>query len=176
MQLQPSPIASRSCFASRTHSTPSGNFRRQHDNRSIRVFIFTALKSGSLLPFYQHLPWPPTLSPRPEAKRIVLWPYSPRLKQSCLSTWKTITCQKMQRHGTKGYAYSSQVSRPFFTIILNQSLEYNVPGGKLNRGISVVDTVQILRGRELSEQEYFEAALLGWCIEFVRFSFPRQAE
>jgi farnesyl diphosphate synthase len=47
-------------------------------------------------------------------------------------------------------------------------LLYNVPGGKLNRGISVVDTVAILLNRPLTEDEYFKAALLGWCIEFVR--------
>ena len=57
-----------------------------------------------------------------------------------------------------------------------QNLEYNTPGGKLNRGLSVVDTVDILlcfndaneRTRELTDTEYFEAALLGWCVELVR--------
>ena len=48
-----------------------------------------------------------------------------------------------------------------------QNLDYNVPGGKLNRGISVVDSVEILKGRKLNDDEYFRAALLGWCVEFV---------
>ena len=48
-----------------------------------------------------------------------------------------------------------------------QNLDYNVPGGKLNRGISVVDSVEILKGRALTDEEYFKAALLGWCVEFV---------
>lgn len=48
-----------------------------------------------------------------------------------------------------------------------QNLNYNVPGGKLNRGMSVVDTVEILKSRELTEDEYFKAAVLGWCIELV---------
>ncbi|WFD34965.1 dimethylallyltranstransferase [Malassezia cuniculi] len=60
-----------------------------------------------------------------------------------------------------------------------RSLEYNTPGGKLNRGLSVVDTVDILlcfndaneRTRELSEKEYFEAALLGWCVELLQAYF-----
>lgn len=39
--------------------------------------------------------------------------------------------------------------------------------GKLNRGMSVVDTVEILKGRELSEEEYTNAAILGWCVELV---------
>jgi len=49
-----------------------------------------------------------------------------------------------------------------------KSLAYNAPGGKLNRGISVVDTVEIIKGRPLSDDEYFRAAVLGWCVELVR--------
>ncbi|EGN97321.1 hypothetical protein SERLA73DRAFT_169696 [Serpula lacrymans var. lacrymans S7.3] len=52
-----------------------------------------------------------------------------------------------------------------------RSLEYNVPGGKLNRGMSVVDSVEILKGRSLSDDEYFKAALLGWCIELLQAFF-----
>ena len=52
-------------------------------------------------------------------------------------------------------------------ITTTQNLDYNVPGGKLNRGISVVDTVEILKGRALTDEEYFKAALLGWCVELV---------
>lgn len=49
-------------------------------------------------------------------------------------------------------------------------MDYNVPGGKLNRGLSVVDSVTILKGRELTETEYFKAAVLGWSVEWVCFS------
>lgn len=48
-----------------------------------------------------------------------------------------------------------------------QNLYHNVPGGKLNRGLSVVDTLEILKGSALTDDEYFQAALLGWCIELV---------
>ncbi|KAF9032431.1 isoprenoid synthase domain-containing protein [Panaeolus papilionaceus] len=51
------------------------------------------------------------------------------------------------------------------------NLNYNVPGGKLNRGMSVVDTVEILKGRPLSDDEYFKSALLGWCIELLQAFF-----
>ncbi|BEJ12476.1 hypothetical protein CspHIS471_0209360 [Cutaneotrichosporon sp. HIS471] len=51
------------------------------------------------------------------------------------------------------------------------SLYYNVPGGKLNRGLSVVDTLEILKGAPLTEDEYFRAALLGWCIELLQGFF-----
>ena len=51
-----------------------------------------------------------------------------------------------------------------------QNIDYNVPGGKLNRGMSVVDSVEILKRRKLDGEEYFKAALLGWCVEFVSLS------
>jgi farnesyl diphosphate synthase len=52
-----------------------------------------------------------------------------------------------------------------------QNLDYNCPGGKLNRGISVVDTVEILKGRPLSDEEYLKAAILGWCVELLQAFF-----
>ncbi|KIJ36793.1 hypothetical protein M422DRAFT_260893 [Sphaerobolus stellatus SS14] len=52
-----------------------------------------------------------------------------------------------------------------------RNLSYNVPGGKLNRGISVVDTVEILRGKPLEGEEYFEVALLGWGVELLQAFF-----
>jgi hypothetical protein len=39
--------------------------------------------------------------------------------------------------------------------------------GKLNRGISVVDTIEILRGQKLEGTEYKKAAILGWAVELV---------
>lgn len=56
-------------------------------------------------------------------------------------------------------------------LLSYQNLIYNVPGGKLNRGISVVDSVTILLNRPPTDDEYFKAALLGWCIELVRSPF-----
>ncbi|KAF9516967.1 hypothetical protein BS47DRAFT_587274 [Hydnum rufescens UP504] len=52
-----------------------------------------------------------------------------------------------------------------------RNLEYNVPGGKLNRGISVVDTVEILRGKLLEGEEYRKAAILGWAVELLQAYF-----
>ncbi|WWD02460.1 hypothetical protein V865_000499 [Kwoniella europaea PYCC6329] len=50
-------------------------------------------------------------------------------------------------------------------------LYHNTPGGKLNRGMSVVDTVEILKGRQLEEEEYKNAAILGWCVELLQAYF-----
>jgi len=43
--------------------------------------------------------------------------------------------------------------------------------GKLNRGISVVDTVRILKGDAVTEDDIFKATVLGWLIEFVSCSY-----
>jgi farnesyl diphosphate synthase len=52
-------------------------------------------------------------------------------------------------------------------------MDYNVPGRKLNRGLSVVDSVTILKGHKLTELEYFKAAILGWFVKWVSL-FPPQ--
>ncbi|KAF9516973.1 hypothetical protein BS47DRAFT_1390292 [Hydnum rufescens UP504] len=49
-----------------------------------------------------------------------------------------------------------------------RNLEYNLPGGKLNRGISVVDTAEVLRGKLLEGDEYQKAAILGWSVELLQ--------
>lgn len=54
------------------------------------------------------------------------------------------------------------------------NLYYNTPGGKLNRGLSVIDTYCILNGKQvmdLSDQEYSKVAILGWCIELLQAYF-----
>ncbi|KAJ0751396.1 Farnesyl diphosphate synthase 1 [Helianthus annuus] len=50
-------------------------------------------------------------------------------------------------------------------------LDYNVPGGKLNRGLSVIDSYQLLKGAELTDDEVFLASALGWCIEWLQAYF-----
>lgn len=51
------------------------------------------------------------------------------------------------------------------------SLKANTIGGKCNRGMSVPDTVSILKNAKLSEKEYFESATLGWMIELLQAFF-----
>lgn len=50
-------------------------------------------------------------------------------------------------------------------------LRENTVGGKCNRGMSVPDSVSILLGKELSEEQYFQAATLGWMIELLQAMF-----
>ncbi|KAF5343108.1 hypothetical protein D9758_016002 [Tetrapyrgos nigripes] len=53
----------------------------------------------------------------------------------------------------------------------HNSLEYNVPGGKLNRGLSVIDTAEIIKARPLDDDEYLKAAVLGWGVELLQAFF-----
>jgi farnesyl diphosphate synthase len=70
----------------------------------------------------------------------------------------------------KDYGMTSEAIEWF-----KKNLEYNTPGGKLNRGISVVDTYAILKGlksaTELDDATYKKIALLGWCIELLQAYF-----
>ncbi|CAN1353712.1 Farnesyl pyrophosphate synthase 1 [Linum perenne] len=55
---------------------------------------------------------------------------------------------------------------------VDKMLDYNVPGGKLNRGLSVVDSYKLLKeGKDLTEEEIFLASALGWCIEWLQAYF-----
>ncbi|XVF03600.1 hypothetical protein REPUB_Repub05bG0007200 [Reevesia pubescens] len=55
---------------------------------------------------------------------------------------------------------------------VERMLDYNVPGGKLNRGLSVIDSYKLLKeGKELSDDEVFLACALGWCIEWLQAYF-----
>uniref|UniRef100_K3Z769 Uncharacterized protein n=1 Tax=Setaria italica TaxID=4555 RepID=K3Z769_SETIT len=50
-----------------------------------------------------------------------------------------------------------------------QMIDYNVPGGKLNRGLSVIDSYLLLKqGSEVTEDEFFLACVLGWCVEWFQ--------
>ncbi|KAI3928630.1 hypothetical protein MKW98_024231 [Papaver atlanticum] len=54
---------------------------------------------------------------------------------------------------------------------VDKMLDYNVLGGKVNRGLSVVDSYRLLKGDEMSEEEIFLASTLGWCIEWLQACF-----
>ncbi|XP_006284544.2 farnesyl pyrophosphate synthase 2 [Capsella rubella] len=55
---------------------------------------------------------------------------------------------------------------------VERMLDYNVRGGKLNRGLSVVDSYKLLKqGQDLTDKETFLACALGWCIEWLQAHF-----
>lgn len=53
-------------------------------------------------------------------------------------------------------------------------MSHTVPGGKLNRGLTVLHTARIVaasRGTPLTEQQETEAAILGWNVEWLQAFF-----
>ncbi|TPX32355.1 hypothetical protein SmJEL517_g04521 [Synchytrium microbalum] len=50
-------------------------------------------------------------------------------------------------------------------------LDYNIRGGKMNRGIMVLTALEALKPGKLSADEIFKAQTLGWCIEFLQAFF-----
>eukprot|EP01132_Coremiostelium_polycephalum_P007443 gene7443-9147_t len=48
----------------------------------------------------------------------------------------------------------------------------NVAGGKMNRGLTVLHSLQLLvEGRQLTRSEIFKANVLGWCVEWLQAFF-----
>ncbi|XP_070566289.1 farnesyl pyrophosphate synthase-like [Ptychodera flava] len=51
-------------------------------------------------------------------------------------------------------------------------IEYNVPGGKKNRGLTVVSAYRSIIGKEdISDEEVKCAMVLGWCVEWLQAFF-----
>ncbi|CAM9425222.1 unnamed protein product [Pylaiella littoralis] len=57
---------------------------------------------------------------------------------------------------------------------LEEMLEYNTKGGKMNRGMGVVDVLRAFaskEGRELRHEEVCRGSVLGWCVEWLQAFF-----
>ncbi|KAL2842411.1 isoprenoid synthase domain-containing protein [Aspergillus pseudoustus] len=54
---------------------------------------------------------------------------------------------------------------------LEKNINTNVPGGKLNRGLSVPDTGVALLQKPLTEEQYKDLATLGWMTELLQAFF-----
>lgn len=55
---------------------------------------------------------------------------------------------------------------------MREVLEYNVPGGKRNRGLSVIGSLRHLIGPDkLAEEDVKTAVILGWCVEWLQAFF-----
>ncbi|KAJ3175898.1 Farnesyl pyrophosphate synthetase [Geranomyces variabilis] len=54
---------------------------------------------------------------------------------------------------------------------VKKMLAYNVPGGKLNRGLTVPSALQSLLKRSLTKDELLKSQILGWCIELLQAFF-----
>jgi farnesyl diphosphate synthase len=58
---------------------------------------------------------------------------------------------------------------------MKEMVDYTVPGGKLNRGLTVIDVtrtlIQFTHGRDLTQHEIARASVLGWALEFLQAFF-----
>ncbi|XP_068703269.1 farnesyl pyrophosphate synthase-like [Montipora foliosa] len=55
---------------------------------------------------------------------------------------------------------------------MREVLEYNVPGGKRNRGLSVIGSLRhLVSADKLTEEEVKTAIILGWCVEWLQAFF-----
>lgn len=57
---------------------------------------------------------------------------------------------------------------------ISKMLKYNIKGGKLNRGLTVVSikrTIERNKGNPLSNTDFCRASVLGWCIEWLQAFF-----
>lgn len=54
-------------------------------------------------------------------------------------------------------------------VFLFEVLVYNTPGGKRNRGLSVIGSLrELVPPSQLTRDTVQRALLVGWCIELVR--------
>ncbi|KAJ3095581.1 Farnesyl pyrophosphate synthetase [Phlyctochytrium planicorne] len=54
---------------------------------------------------------------------------------------------------------------------IRNMLVYTIPGGKLNRGLTVVSSLISLKKRNLTQVELRQAEVLGWCVELLQGFF-----
>ncbi|KAI8906014.1 isoprenoid synthase domain-containing protein [Gorgonomyces haynaldii] len=54
---------------------------------------------------------------------------------------------------------------------VDRMLRETVPGGKMNRGLTVGSSLKSILQRDLTEQEQYHAHILGWCIEMLQAFF-----
>ncbi|KAF7328553.1 Fructose-bisphosphate aldolase [Mycena venus] len=74
--------------------------------------------------------------------------------------WKRVRSELMDHVASEGMV-------PEAVEWYGKNLDYNITGGKLNRGMHVVETAQIIKGEELDDNEYYKAAVLGWAVELI---------
>lgn len=70
------------------------------------------------------------------------------------------------------YIKNSALQLMFINIYSWQVVQYNVIGGKMNRGMAVsLSLKEILPKDQLNEDIMRKCHILGWCIELVRHFF-----
>ncbi|OMJ12761.1 Farnesyl diphosphate synthase 2 [Smittium culicis] len=50
-------------------------------------------------------------------------------------------------------------------------MDYSILGGKMNKGLSVLDTVKLIKGENMTNDLQNKAIILGWCIKWLQDFF-----
>ncbi|KAM7256462.1 hypothetical protein ACFE04_012203 [Oxalis oulophora] len=59
-----------------------------------------------------------------------------------------------------------------YRLWLDKMMDYNIPGGNLDRGLSVIDSYKMLTGeQEVPDEQIFLLSALGWCIGWAQAYF-----
>ncbi|XP_046650014.1 farnesyl pyrophosphate synthase-like isoform X2 [Daphnia pulicaria] len=58
---------------------------------------------------------------------------------------------------------------PSMQLWIEKIVEYNLKGGKMNRGLAVVESFMIFKNDQISEQDIETAIALGWAVEMAFF-------
>ncbi|KAG8095493.1 hypothetical protein GUJ93_ZPchr0012g20342 [Zizania palustris] len=152
-----SPCATIAPLPPHHRSSPAGQFL---------MSPATSSNHRCLLP--RHLSWPlesPLYPPAPPTMASTT-------KSQTLARQKEEDLAKNARKFThKNFQSVTKKLRSQFAT-LAKMLDYNVLGGKPNRGLSVIDSYKILKGTDvLIKEEIFLACTLGWCIEWLQAYF-----
>jgi len=104
-------------------------------------------------------------APAGRAHGLPRWKSSGNARDDFLAVCKELTAELVAEVETCQPPLPSSVASHIARLV-----EYNVPKGKLNRGLTVVEAMEAIKGHAAPEQQW-RAAALGWCIEWLQAYF-----
>ncbi|KAI7756142.1 hypothetical protein M8C21_026591 [Ambrosia artemisiifolia] len=139
----------------------------------IRVIIgpLSKLSSWDACPLMQ----PSSVGPSLPGKILVRY-YTPSASEPSFSPLSTTMTSNLNSNFIQVYDTLKHdlIHDPLFEFDndyrqrVDRLIDYNVRGGKMVRGFSVVDSYQLLKCVQLTDDEVFLASTLGWCTEWLQ--------
>jgi len=131
-------------------------------NLSPAVTACAALAGGIAIGYYMQLlksPKEPTLPA--DAKEV---PVTGDDKKDFLAVFTELTKELVASFGP--YDFPPRAAK-----YIQEMMDYNVPHGKLTRGLTVISTLKSLKGDKFTPVDFRRAAVLGWCVEWLQAMF-----
>lgn len=102
--------------------------------------------------------------------------------EKTMSAWLDADVAEDKAYFMKVYEYltaeivnemSSEFESPEDAVAwVKRCMDASVPGGKMNRGLTVLHTTRICRkGKRLTPYELYQTSILGWCVEWLQAFF-----